>query len=528
MSDTAAAALVADLEARIRPLEVEVSRAWWEASTRSSEEADRRRTDAELALREVLADPSVFAALEQALEDEKTADPLITRQLELLRLAFLPNQVPEELRRAMVELETSIESTYNTYRGHVDGRPVSNNDIEEILDSSDDPAERAAAWAASKEVGGEVAGRVRELAGLRNKAARSLGYRDFYALSLASGELDEDRLFVTLDEVDAATAVGFSDWKEELDAGLAERFSVSPADLRPWHYDDPFFQLPPKAGAVDIDHLFAAADIEAITLASYDRLGLELRPVMDRSDLYSREGKSQHAFCIDIDREGDVRALCNVVANARWMSTMLHEFGHAIYDVEIDRALPWLLRSAAHPLTTEGVAMFFERQLSDPGWLATVAGVDDDELDRLAPRLAGALRARLLVFSRWVLVMCNFERDLYADPEADHDTRWWDLVERYQLLHRPDDRTAPDWAAKIHLAVAPVYYQNYLYGELAASQLMTAVRHEAGGLDGPEAGRFLSESFFRPGSRLRWDQLMESATGERLSATHLVADLRAT
>jgi peptidyl-dipeptidase A len=73
--------------------------------------------------------------------------------------------------------------------------------------------------------------------------------------------------------------------------------------------------------------------------------------------------------------------------------------------------------------------------------------------------------------------------------------------------------------------VVPVYYQNYLYGELVASQLMAVVRRAAGGLDGPEAGRFLSESFFRPGSRLRWDRLMESATGERLSPASLVADL---
>ena len=39
-----------------------------------------------------------------------------------------------------------------------------------------------------------------------------------------------------------------------------------------------------------------------------------------------------------------------------------------------------------------------------------------------------------------------------------------------------EGRTAPDWASKIHLAVAPVYYQSYLLGELLASQLDQAVR----------------------------------------------------
>ena len=46
---------------------------------------------------------------------------------------------------------------------------------------------------------------------------------------------------------------------------------------------------------------------------------------------------------------------------------------------------------------------------------------------------------------------------------------------------RPPGRAAPDWASKIHLAVAPVYYQSYLLGELLASQLDRAVRDHAGG-----------------------------------------------
>jgi peptidyl-dipeptidase A len=122
--------------------------------------------------------------------------------------------------------------------------------------------------------------------------------------------------------------------------------------------------------------------------------------------------------------------------------------------------------------------------------------------------------------------MTNFERALYADPDADLDTIWWDLVERYQLVTRPDDRHAPDWASKIHLAVAPVYYQNYLYGELFASQLPAALHARAGGLiDTPAAGALLSRAVFAPGASKRWDQLVADATGEPLSARAFAAEL---
>jgi peptidyl-dipeptidase A len=179
-------------------------------------------------------------------------------------------------------------------------------------------------------------------------------------------------------------------------------------------------------------------------------------------------------------------------------------------------------------LTTEGVAMLFGRLVREPAWLRDVAEVGVTELDQLVPALAAARRANLLVFARWVLVVTHFEQRLYADPDTDLDTLWWDLVERYQRVRRPDNRHAPDWAAKIHLAVVPVYYQNYLYGELLASQLGAALATRAGGIVGqPDAGRFLAAEFFAPGASLRWDRLVESATGEPLTAAHLARDLAA-
>lgn len=47
---------------------------------------------------------------------------------------------------------------------------------------------------------------------------------------------------------------------------------------------------------------------------------------------------------MDVDRAGDVRVLANVQPDVRWMGTMLHEFGHAVYDRGVDPELPWLLR----------------------------------------------------------------------------------------------------------------------------------------------------------------------------------------
>jgi peptidyl-dipeptidase A len=523
MSDPAAVA--DEIEERLRPLSIAAANAWWDANVHADEETERRRVETEIARTDLLADGELFAAIEAARASGEGGGDLHARRLDLLHHAFLPNQVPGDLRRRIVELEASVEGRYARHRGEVAGRPVDDNEIKRILRTSDDPAERREAWEASKTIGAAVADDVRELARLRNKAAAAVGARDFFALSLTTSELDEDRLFETLEEAERLTAPPFTRWKRELDARLAERFGCSPSDLRPWHYDDPFFQEVPVSGGVDLDPVFAGRDLLELTRSTFDGIDLRTEEILERSDLFPREGKCQHAFCIDVDRAGDVRVLANVVADQYWMDTMLHELGHGVYDVGIDPALPWLLRST-HLVTTEGIALMFGRLSADADWLERVAGVDAADAAALAGPLRAARAAELAVFARWVLVMTHFERGLYADPEGDHDARWWELVGRFQLVTPPDDRRAPDWAAKIHVAVAPVYYHTYLYGQLVASQLRSTIDGECGGLVGsPGAGAFLTERIFRPGAAIRWDRLLELATGEPLTAAHFAREL---
>ncbi|HVF05361.1 MAG TPA: M2 family metallopeptidase [Frankiaceae bacterium] len=513
-ADETARALVARLTAELAPLEADVMEAWWRSNVASSPETDAERIALEQRLSDFYADEGTYREL-CALTG--VSDPALAREVETLRLSFAAEQTPAELRTELVRLNAECDSVYATFRGDAGGRRWSDNDIEQVLAGSDDEDERRAAWEASKQVGAAVEDRVKRLVEVRNDAAVRLGYPHFYAMSLALGELSEERLFALLDELDRLTAEPFGRLKAGLDEKLRARFGVEA--LMPWHYADPFFQDAPREAAVDLDPLVAGKDLTELTLATYEGLGMDLRPVVGRSDLFTREGKNQHAFCLSVDRGDDVRVLCNVIDSERWASTMLHEFGHAAYDVYLGRDLPWTLRRPAHSLTTEAVAQLFGRLSKNTGWLRDVAGVPDSELVGVDEQVHAALRAHMLVFARWVLVMCHFERGLYSDPGADHNARWWDLVERFQGVTRLPGRDAPDWAAKLHLALAPVYYQNYVLGELFASQLQATVEARGGRLyDDRETGDWLREKVFGPGARLRWDRLVEEATGEPISA----------
>jgi peptidyl-dipeptidase A len=126
--------------------------------------------------------------------------------------------------------------------------------------------------------------------------------------------------------------------------------------------------------------------------------------------------------------------------------------------------------------------------------------------------------------------MYRFEKALYEDPDLeDQNTLWWDLVERLQLVKRPPGRNEPDWAAKIHVSVAPVYYHNYVLGHLMAAQLRYHLEEQVIGEPfflSELAGRYLLEAVFGPGARNNWEDTILGATGEKLNPDYFVKSLR--
>jgi peptidyl-dipeptidase A len=330
--------------------------------------------------------------------------------------------------------------------------------------------------------------------------------------------------------LDDLTRGPFEAAKAEIDEKLAAHYQIPAVELRPWHYHDPFFQEVPSVFGTNLDAVFENMrkdEIPKLCAKFYSAIELPIDDVLERSDLFERHGKSPHAFCTDIDREGDVRVLANIVPNEYWMSTMLHELGHAVYSSKnIPQSMPYVLRTDAHILATEGVAMMFERFAKSGDWLVAM-GVDVPDVKAYNEAGARMRRDQLLIFSRWCQVMLRFEEGLYKDPSQDLNKLWWDLVEKYQGLHRPEGRDAPDYASKIHIVSAPAYYHNYMLGQLFACQVHRTIAREvldaddwstAFYVENPAVGQFMRERVFAPGRSLNWNELTKHATGEPLQA----------
>jgi peptidyl-dipeptidase A len=528
---------VKDHETRLHSLDVAANRAWWDANITGKAEDFARKIETQNRIDEALGNRTAFAELKALKENRKQIDdPILARVIDVLYLLYLEKQVDAALLKKIVAKANAIEEQFNNFRARVEGREMTDNEVRNVLKTSTDSSRLEAVWSASKAVGAGVAAELKELVRLRNQAAVQLGFKNFHAMQLYLNEQDGEQLLNLFDELDNLTRAPFAAAKADLDARLARRYRLQTADLRPWHYHDPFFQATPDVFATDLDEPFAKADLLDMCRTFYAGIGLPIDRVIAKSDLYEKKGKSQHAFCTDIDREGDVRVLANIRPNNQWASTLLHEFGHSVYSsLYIPASLPYPVRWEAHILTTEGVAMMFER-LSKRGSFLVKIGLPVKDVKAFDEAAALSLRYQLLIFSRWCQVMLRFEKGMYENPDQDLNKLWWDLVEKYQLLKRPAGRNAPDYASKVHIVSAPVYYHNYMMGELFASQVHHAIVRELyRGADpatvnyaGNKAvGEFMKKRVFEPGRTLNWNELTRHATGATLNARAFAADFQA-
>ena len=501
-------------EEKAIPLATAYNSAYFKASISGMEEDYNKVADLNFEQSKLHSDKNDFELLKRIKESKKVKDPILERQLIILYNIYLAKQVEEDKLKEIIDLESKIEKTFSTFRTEIGGIEYSDNKIDSVLRNS----------ISSIEVEKDII----ELAKKRNAIARELDFNNFHEMKLKLSEQDPGEIIAIFDELDSLTRDIFSELKLDIDNYLCEKFSITEKELLPWHYQNKFFQEGMVIYNIDFDKYYKNQDVVAVSGKYYTGIGLQVDDIISRSDLYEKPGKNQHAYCTDIDRVGDVRILCNIRANHYWMNTMLHELGHGVYSKYHDRDMPYLLKDAAHTFTTEAIANFFGRLASNSYWINKNIGVNKNETDKIAEKSYKSLKLQQLIFSRWSQVMFRFEKSFYENPNQNLNTLWWDLVENYQMLKKPDVRDEPDWASKIHIASYPCYYHNYLLGELLASQIYFHIANnilqgKPGQLDysnNVEIGEFLKKNIFKPGAFYEWNDMIEKATGEKLTAKY--------
>ncbi|UFJ43260.1 M2 family metallopeptidase [Brevibacillus humidisoli] len=492
---------------------------WELLTTGQAEWAEQYEAD-ELAYQEYLASDALRQRVCGTAQHRQSGlSELEQRVLQCLWLEMMEQQGPSQLRRQIAACWSQLVYTISTCRATIGDRSLTEQQVLSVLAGERDQAQRKEVWKAWMRMGEEVAPELLTLVQLRNEMAQHAGYDNYHDVKLATQELDWRQLSQMIrtlrDELDPL----YRQVKAEVDAEVAQQFQIAVSQIKPWHYQHPFFQQ--QAMDVVLPELSVGDSFEERLTDLFAGYGLAIGPLLKRSDVYSRPDKSPASFSLHLDRAGDVRLSCHLEQGGDGLPLLLHELGHAAYEIGIDSDLPYALRQPGHTFLSEAVALLFERLACDREWLRRLGCKrlpDQERLDKWS-------RRNRLIKLYWTMTVVLFERELYTNPGQQLNQCWWDLVEEVQGVRRPDEWDLPHWAAKAHLSTLPVYYQNYLLGEIAAAQLLSAFQQVGEGWPSREAFHRLQATLFSPGASKRWDQLLPLFCGEPVTVAPLIAQV---
>lgn len=518
-----------DFENHFRNLYVRNSIAYWNASINGTKENWEEVTKTQLDLIKLFREKKYFQIIQKFYNQLDSLDSINQRQVKILYNEFLPNQYDLDKLEEITRIQNKIENVFSTFRSVYNGNVLTDNEVDEFLKKETDSSILRKVWESSKKIGELIADDILQLVRLRNEQSQTFGFKNYHEMSLVLSELVPEELDSFFSKLEKDTTSKYKEFKNIIDSDLAKRYKIGIDELMPWHFQGRFFQEAPAIYAINFDKFYLDKDLVDLTRNYFKSVGLPIDDLLSRSDLFEKQNKNQHAFCINIDRSGDIRVLSNVKPNVDWMGTLLHEFGHAVYDKFIDPNLPFVLRDIAHIFVTEAIAQLFGKLAVHPVWIKEVFSLGNDELNGVKQPAIFYTKINQIIFARWVFVMYHFEKELYENPDSDLNSLWWDLHKQYLLLNKPENQNKPDWATKIHIATSPVYYHNYLLGEVFSSQLIYKLHNEILNnenlwedvlINRPEIGEYLIENLFKYGASMHWKEVIRKSSGEDLNAKY--------
>ncbi len=184
--------------------------AYWKSATDVTELHVGERIGAEKVMGSFSGNPWVIETVRSLLAETANLDDLTVRQLQsiLLAAAEHPGTIPdvvdarvtEEARQGAVldSFEFCMERSNGQCR-----QVVTPNQIDQVLVTSRDEAERRKAWEVSKQTGPALKKGIERLRDLRNEVAGEMGYDSFFALQVADYGMTVDEMMAMMESFNA-------------------------------------------------------------------------------------------------------------------------------------------------------------------------------------------------------------------------------------------------------------------------------------------------------------------------------------
>lgn len=480
------------------------------------------------------------------LEQQDKLTPIQVKQLEtiLYQAANNPQTVTEVVSKR-IKAETQQTEKLFGFNYTLDGKPVTTNEIDEILRVEKNINKRLTAWQASKEVGKNLKTGLVDLRRLRNETVQALGYKDYFTYQVSEYNMTVPEMMDMNKKLISDIWPLYRELHTYARYELAKNYGVTEVpDMLPAHW------LPNRWGqdwsamieveGINLDKALAKKDAEWLVKQAesfYISLGFDSLPgsFYGKSSLYpapveANFKKNNHASAWHMDLQQDVRSLMSVIPNADWYETTHHELGHVYYYMSYTNPhVPPLLRGGANRAFHEAVGSMMGLAAMQKPFITNLGLIESNtKTDETKELLKEALNYIVFIpFSAGV--MTEFEHDLYVNnlPADQFNKRWWELSQKYQGMVPPATRGEEytDAASKTHINDDPAQYYDYALSfallfqlhDHVATNILKQNPKATNYYGNKEVGNFLKK-ILTPGASRNWRELLKESTGKELDA----------
>ena len=480
-------------------------------------------------------------------QKDKLTDLQVKQLNRILYMAASNPETVSELVKEKIAADTKQTELLYGFEFRLDGKSITPNEIDELMNNETDLNKRLRVWEASKEVGVGLKDGLTNLQRLRNQTVQALGYDDFFNYQVSDYGMTVEEMREICQSMTKDVWPLYRELHTWARYTLAEKYNAEVPEMLPAHW------LPNRWGqdwqgivnveGLNIDDKLKEHSAEWIVQKGeefYVSLGFPELPqsFWDLSSLYpvppdAGYKKNNHASAWHMNNDKDVRSLMSVIPNTRWWSTSLHELGHIYYYLSYSNPnVPLILREGANRGFHEAVGSLIGLAALQTPFLKKMELLPEDfESDRTQALLNEALD--YIPFIPWSAgVMTEFEYELYSNnlPKDQYNQMWWKLVEKYQGIIPPYDRGEEfcDAATKTHINNDAAQYYDYAisnvllfqFHDYIANKILKQDPYATNYYGSKEIGNWMSD-LLSPGASVDWREHLKASTGSEMTAQPL-------
>ncbi len=441
------------------------------------------------------------------------------RRVEIMERTFRPYHLSStlnELSLAIREKTNELSSVLNNHRCTVDGREMTSPEILRILLSQADRDLRKKAFLARTQVNVPLvnAGFL-QLLDLRKEFALEYGAPDFVQYQLEFQELDPAMFDSWKDEVNSALPL-----MREICSGFGERI-IGDSHVMPWDVDFISGKIAPELN----QHVNMADYFRPIS-ELFSMFGIDITGMNITYDIFPRKNKSEWGYNFPVETGVDSRILANVRDRYFEFGVLLHETGHAVHSFTTD-AEDIILDMGISGIVSEGMANLFGGFREHKAFYSRFFGENLEVAGKNFRQLKLWNRVNQLKSVSRILFDQALYRNRIENIDDIHHLIWQTNLE---VLGEQPYADEPFWASTIHYTTHPIYFHNYLLGDLTCDMLEKVFLEREGVsdvTDRPELfGRFILDEVVGVSGRYPFPELFRRISGEDLSLKLLSQRLR--